>query len=66
MHKTYQRKSQSLQYATLDGKAKYALWPLVDQGVFTGLSRDGRPIGKTYDGSESALRQGVMPPPAKY
>ena len=42
---------------TIDGKAKYALWPLVDQGIFEGLSREenGMPIEKTYGGSESAI-----------
>ena len=37
---------------TVDGKAKYALWPLVDRGIFNGLSREnnGMPIRKTFDG----------------
>lgn len=50
---------------TLDGKAKYALWNLVDQGVFQGLSRDGHPITKTYDGHQDALLRRVLVPPAK-
>ena len=34
---------------TVDGKAKFALWNKVDQGVFRGLSRGGNPIIKTYN-----------------
>ncbi len=40
---------------TIDGKAKYALWSLVDNGTFDGLTRGGNPILKTYDGNETAL-----------
>ena len=39
----------------LQSQAKYALWDLVDQGVFKGVTRDGKPITKTYNGSEKAL-----------
>lgn len=37
---------------TVEGKAKYALWPLVDRGLFKGLSREenGSPILKTFKG----------------
>lgn len=35
---------------TVDGRAKYALWDMVDEDVFKGLMRDGNPIRKTYDG----------------
>ena len=42
---------------TVDGKAKFALWPLVDQGVFKGLRREeaGAEIGKTFNGELSSL-----------
>lgn len=50
---------------TLDGQAKYAVWDLVDKGVFKGLSRDGHPIGKTYGGEKSALLKNVPLPPVK-
>lgn len=50
---------------TIDGKAKYAIWDLVDKGVFTGLSRGGNPIVKTYEGNKSALLRQVPLPPAK-
>jgi exo-beta-1,3-glucanase (GH17 family) len=48
---------------TLEGKAKYALWPLVDEGIFDGLSRGGNTIEKTFNGSEEELFQTVALPP---
>ncbi|MEM9525855.1 MAG: glycosyl hydrolase family 17 protein [Bacteroidota bacterium] len=48
---------------TVDGKAKYAIWPLVDAKVFEGLSRDGNAISKTYNGDEAALMESVAVPP---
>ena len=50
---------------TVDGKAKYALWDLVDQGVFDGLTREGNPITKTYNGNKEALLLEVELPPTK-
>lgn len=50
---------------TVDGKAKYALWDLVDQGVFDGLTRGGKPITKTYNGNKEALLLEVELPPIK-
>jgi hypothetical protein len=35
---------------TVDGRAKYMLWDMVDEDLFNGLMRDGNPIRKTYDG----------------
>lgn len=49
----------------ITGEAKYALWELVDQGVFKNLTRDGHPIKKTYKGDEKALLKEVMAPPLK-
>jgi exo-beta-1,3-glucanase (GH17 family) len=50
---------------TVDGKAKYALWDLVDEGVFNNLTRNGNPITKTFDGNKSAMMEEVLvPPPA--
>ncbi len=49
----------------VNGKAKYALWDLVDQGVFKGLSRGGNLIVKTYDGNETDLLNEVLVPPSK-
>ncbi|WP_273444442.1 glycosyl hydrolase family 17 [Neolewinella agarilytica] len=48
---------------TVKGEAKYPLWPLVDAGVFDGLTRDGHPITKTFDGDKAALMETVLPPP---
>ncbi|MBT8220162.1 MAG: glycosyl hydrolase family 17 [Bacteroidia bacterium] len=48
---------------TIDGKAKYALWDMVDEGVFEGLGRGGQAITKTYDGDKEALLEKVMEPP---
>jgi len=50
---------------TVDGKAKYVLWDLVDQGVFDGLTRGGKPITKTYNGNKEALLLEVELPPVK-
>jgi len=47
---------------TRDGKAKYTLWPLVDSGVFEGLSRDGKPITKSYNGASELLNKDVHLP----
>lgn len=49
----------------IDGKAKYALWDLVDKGVFEGLGRNGNSVVKTYDGNKEALLKAVNLPPTK-
>lgn len=48
---------------TVDGKAKFALWDLVDKGVFNGLKRNGNPITKTYKGDKEELMKTVLVPP---
>ena len=48
---------------TVDGKAKYALWDEVDKGTFKGLTRNGNPITKTYNGNKEALMKDVEVPP---
>jgi len=47
----------------LDSEAKFAIWELVDEGVFDGLTRDGKPITKTYNGSRDSLMTDVPVPP---
>jgi len=47
----------------LQAQAKYAIWDLVDEGVFEGLTRDGQPITKTYDGDFDELLKDVRVPP---
>lgn len=49
----------------LKNEAKYALWDLVDEGVFEGLTRDGKPITKTYGGDKAAMMADVLAPPTK-
>ena len=46
----------------LKSQAKYPIWSLVDDGVFEGMTRNGKPITKTYDGDINALMQDVMVP----
>ncbi|MGH1385284.1 glycosyl hydrolase family 17 protein [Kordia sp.] len=50
---------------TVDGKAKYALWNMVDEGTFKNLTRDGKSITKTYNGNKDALLLEVQVPPVK-
>lgn len=50
---------------TVNGQAKYALWDLVDKGVFHGLNRDDNPIARTYDGKVEKLLEEVEIPPVK-
>lgn len=48
----------------LQGEAKYAMWDLVDKGIFKNLTRGGHPIAKTYDGDINKLLRDVKAPPA--
>jgi hypothetical protein len=50
---------------TINGKAKYVLWDMVDKGVFNGLKRNGNSIIKTYNGDKSLLMNDVMVPQVK-
>lgn len=47
---------------TVNGQAKYALWNLIDKNKFKGLTRNGYPIEKTYDGNKEALLNEVLVP----
>ena len=49
----------------LQSEAKYVLWDEVDAGVFDGLTRDGMPITKTYNGDIDALMEDVKVPPTE-
>jgi len=49
----------------LQSEAKYPLWKLTDNGVFDGLTRDGKPITKTYNGNLENLMKTVALPPMK-
>ena len=46
---------------TVDGKAKYAIWDVVDTGVFEGLHRDGHQIKKTHEGQSSEFMFELRP-----
>jgi len=52
---------------TVEGKAKYALWSLVDKGIFNGLSREenGPPIQKTFEGNKQHVFDQSQPPKTK-
>ena len=52
---------------TVEGKAKYALWPLVDKGTFRNLSREenGSPIQKTFEGNAQQVFDQSQPPKTK-
>lgn len=45
---------------TAEGQAKFALWSLVDQNVFDGLTRGGKAVEKTYGGDMDLLYQDVL------
>jgi exo-beta-1,3-glucanase (GH17 family) len=47
----------------LNSEAKYALWNTVDKGVFKGLTRNGKPITKTYKGDKTLLWKDIQVPP---
>jgi len=46
----------------LNSEVKFALWDLMDKGMFKGLTRNGKPITKTYKGDEKALWLDVNKP----
>lgn len=48
----------------LKSQAKFAIWDLVDEGIFEGLTRDGKPITKTFKGDLDSLLYYVKVPPA--
>ena len=50
---------------TVDGKAKFVLWDLVDKGTFKGLTRDGQSISKTYEGDKVKMLLDVNVPPIR-
>ncbi|YCO56702.1 glycosyl hydrolase family 17 protein [Psychroserpens sp. MEBiC05023] len=49
----------------INGEAKFPLWELVDNKVFNGLTRNGNPIIKTYNGNKEELMSHVLVPPIK-
>jgi exo-beta-1,3-glucanase (GH17 family) len=49
----------------LKSEAKYVLWEHVDDGVFEGLTRDGKVITKSFDGDYDAMLKTVKLPPVR-
>lgn len=49
----------------IHGQAKYALWNLVENGAFDGLTRDGQNITKSYHGNFDSLLKDVALPPLR-
>ena len=49
----------------LNNEVKYALWDLFDKGAFDGLTRNGKPLVKSYAGDEAKLLSEVLNPPLK-
>ncbi len=49
----------------MKGQAKYALWDLVDKGIFEGLTNRGNTVGKTYNGDKAVLLKAISLPPTK-
>ena len=50
----------------LQSEAKYPLWNMVDDGTFKDLTRDGKPITKTYNGNLDELMKDVLVPNTDY
>jgi exo-beta-1,3-glucanase (GH17 family) len=50
---------------SVDGQAKYALWDLVDQDVFSGLTRGNGAISKSFNGNKEELMKEIKMPPIK-
>jgi exo-beta-1,3-glucanase (GH17 family) len=49
----------------LQSEAKFVLWDEVDAGVLEGLTRDGKPITKTFGGDTTRFMETVKVPPTK-
>lgn len=47
----------------LKSEAKYALWDMIDVGKFKNMTRDGKPITKTFQGNIQSLMRQVKAPP---
>lgn len=48
------------------GEAKHMLWDEVDKGTFSGLTRGGNPIVKTYGGNLESLKAAALVPPTEH
>ena len=52
-------------FINLNNEVKYAFWDLFDEGGFDGLTRNGKPLVKSYGGDEAKLLSEVLSPPFK-
>ncbi len=50
---------------TLNNEVKYALWEAFDEGRFAQLTRDGKPLLKSFSGNKDLLVASAMLPPFK-
>ncbi|RCS27314.1 glycosyl hydrolase family 17 [Polaribacter sp. WD7] len=50
----------------LKNEAKYPIWSLFDKGVFKGLTRNGKPITKSFNGDKNELMKTVLVPNTEY
>jgi hypothetical protein len=46
----------------MQSQAKYAIWNLVEDDIFKGLTRNGKSITKSYGGNEQSLWADVIAP----
>lgn len=49
----------------LDNSLKFALWDAADAGAFDGLTRDGKPLVKSFSGDMNNLMASALLPPFK-
>ncbi len=50
----------------LKSEAKFPFWEMVDNNVFKGLTRNGKPITKTFNGDKQEMMQTVLVPNTDY
>lgn len=50
---------------TLDNEVKYILWDAFDEGQFAGLTRDSKPLKKSFSGELESLLASALAPPFK-
>ncbi len=49
----------------LDNSIKFTLWDAADAGLFEGLTRDGKPLVKSFSGNQNTLMASALLPPFK-
>ena len=46
----------------VEGTLKYALWEAFDSGLFEGLTRDGKPLKKSFNGEFQKIFNSIKLP----